>query len=89
MLASTLSIFLGATVALASVVSVFERSDSSFTRCSTTISDERITAAEKDFQAKKVSQSLAKRDFGDTVISVYFHVISEDDTPDGGNITFV
>ncbi|KAF8271758.1 metalloprotease [Lactarius quietus] len=87
MLASTLSIFLGATAALASAVSVFERSDSGRIRCSTTICDEVIAEVEKDFQSKKVSRSLAERAPGSAEIEVYFHVISADETPEGGSLS--
>ena len=89
MLSSALSVLLGATVALASVVSVFERSDLSRTRCSTTLSDDQIIEAEKNFRANKVSRSLAERALGSTVIRMYFHVISADETPEGGDIPFV
>ncbi|KAI9466724.1 metalloprotease [Lactarius psammicola] len=85
MFASALSVFLGATVALASVASVSERSDPSGTRrCSTTISEEKIVAAEKHFEANKVSPHLAER--ASAVIQVYFHVISADGTPAGGDL---
>ncbi|KAN0140019.1 Metallo peptidase [Lactarius tabidus] len=60
MLASALPIFLGATLALASVVSVFERSDSGPNRCSTFISVDAIIQAEKDFCRAK-SPGLWKR----------------------------
>jgi hypothetical protein len=89
MLASALSVFLGVTVALASVVNVFERSDSSLTRCSTDISDEDIIAAEKDFQPNVVSQSLTERASGTVTIQVYFNVISADQTLAGGSLSFV
>ncbi|KAH9077472.1 metalloprotease [Lactarius deliciosus] len=53
MFASALSIFLGISVALASVAKVSERSDpSGLTRCSTTITEERATAAEAQFQGE-------------------------------------
>ena len=90
MLASALSVFLGVTVALASVVNVFERSaDSSLTRCSTTISDADIVAAEKDFQPNLDSRSLTERASGSATIQVYFNVISADQTLAGGNLPFV
>lgn len=88
MLASALPVFLGATVALASVVSVFERSDPSPSRCSTVISDDEIVQAEKDFLASQVTRSLEERQaFGSAVIQVYFHVISADGTPEGGDLS--
>ena len=58
MLAFALPVFLGATVALASVVNVFERSDPSPNRCSTVISDDEIDQAEKDFMASQARRSL-------------------------------
>ena len=90
MFASAFSIFLWATAALASVASVSEPSNpSGRRRCSTTISDEKIIAAEKNFAANKVSHSMAERAFGSAVIQVFFHVISEDGTQEGGDIPFV
>ncbi|KAH9045706.1 metalloprotease [Lactarius pseudohatsudake] len=85
MFASTLSIFLGISVALASVAKVSERSDpSGISRCSTTITDERAAAAEEHFKANYVRSPLAKR--ASAVINVFFHVISADVTPQGGNL---
>lgn len=86
---SALSVFLGATVALASVARVFEPSTLSVDsrRCGTFISEEDIIAAEKHFEANKVSlmdRPQAKRAPGSAAIDVYFHVISADSTPEGG-----
>jgi hypothetical protein len=90
MLASALPIFLGATLALASVVSVFERSDSGPNRCSTFISVDAIIQAEKDFLPSQVTRSLEERQApGFAVIQVYFHVISADGTPEGGGLSYV
>ena len=88
MFASALSVFLWATAALASVANISKLSNpSGRRRCSTTISDERIIAAEKHFAANKASESLTKR--APKVIQVFFHVISADDKLEGGNIPFV
>jgi hypothetical protein len=52
--------------------------------CGTFISAEQRIAAEKHFAANRVvSQSL--RPFA-TTIDIYFHIISQDDTEEGGNI---
>ncbi|KAH9050092.1 Metalloprotease, partial [Lactarius hengduanensis] len=88
MFASALSIFLGISVALASVAKVSERSDpSGISRCSTIITDERAAAAEEHFKANYVRSPLAER--ASAVINVFFHVISEDGTPQGGNLTLI
>ena len=88
MFASALSVFLGASLALASVASVSERSNpSGLRRCSTTISEEKVVTAEKHFEANQVSSPLAER--ASAVIQVYFHVISADGTPEGGDLSFV
>jgi hypothetical protein len=90
MLASVLSVFLCATSALASVARVSQPSNpSGLSRCSTTISDEKLAAAEKHFTANKGSRSLVERAPGSAVLNVYFHVISADGTQAGGNILFV
>ena len=89
MLASALSVFLGVTVAVASTVNVLERSDPSPNRCSTTISDADIVAAEKDFQTNVDSRSLTERASGPVTIQVYFNVISADQTLPGGSLSFV
>ena len=90
MFASALCIFLWATAALASVASVSEPPNpSGRRRCSTTISDERLIEAEKYFAENKVNHSLAERAFESVEIQVFFHIISADDTPEGGNIPFV
>ncbi|KAH8116731.1 metalloprotease [Phellopilus nigrolimitatus] len=66
---------------------------SSSDRCGTERSDEEIALAEKKFQTKlsqsklgNVDSAPGARSAADTTISVYWHVISEDDTTDGGNI---
>ncbi|KAI9448328.1 Metalloprotease [Lactarius indigo] len=80
-----LSVFLGATVALASVAKVAERSNPSVNRCSTTITKERIAAAEEHLKANYVPRTQAERATAE--IEVYFHVISEDGTPEGGDLS--
>lgn len=88
MLAFALPVFLGATVALASIVNVFERDDSSPNRCSTVISPDQVAQAEKDFVASQVRRSLEERQGpGSAVLQVYFHVISADDTLAGGSLS--
>ncbi|KAI9448327.1 Metalloprotease [Lactarius indigo] len=85
MFTSALSILLGVSVALASVAKVSERSNpSGISRCSTTITEERIAEAEEHFKANYVPSPLAER--GSAVINVFFHVISADGTPQGGNL---
>ncbi|KAH9045707.1 Metalloprotease [Lactarius pseudohatsudake] len=86
MLASALSVFLSATAVLASVTKVPGLSN--ITRgCGSTISKEEIAAAEKDFASNKVSRPLAEQGTGPVTVPVHFHVISEDGTPQGGNLT--
>ncbi|KAF8974670.1 metalloprotease [Flammula alnicola] len=53
--------------------------------CGTTISDEKLAAAEAHFQAHKVvPNSLAVA--ATKTVNVYFHVISQDSTLAGGNV---
>jgi hypothetical protein len=52
--------------------------------CGTTISDEKLIAAEKHFAANRVSANDASADV--TAINVHFHVIQKDDTLAGGNV---
>ena len=53
-------------------------------KCGTTISEEKLIAAEAHFAANKaVSKFSAERAAS---IQVYFHVVSEDDSESGGNI---
>lgn len=62
----------------------------SFTRCGTSISDEKLVAAEAHFKANQIGkEAFAHLDFAAAAaaaIPVYFHVIQADDTLDGGNI---
>ncbi|KAI9465358.1 Metalloprotease [Lactarius psammicola] len=83
MLFSTLVAFIGASVALASPVAV--NSTVTPRRCGTTISPEKIIAAEKHFEANKPTKALVDSATAATV-SVYMHVISEDTTAAGGNL---
>ncbi|KAH9062052.1 Metalloprotease [Lactarius vividus] len=88
MLASAISVFLSATVVLASVTKVPGLLNPSGTHgCGTTISKEEIAAAEKDFESNKASQPLTEKGIGFVTVPVHFHVISEDGTPQGGNLT--
>ncbi|TCD67922.1 hypothetical protein EIP91_011786 [Steccherinum ochraceum] len=56
--------------------------------CGTTISDEKLLAAEQHFKSNVVNkEAFAHVDAAaNAVIPVYFHVISEDNTLDGGNV---
>ncbi|KAI9448329.1 Metalloprotease [Lactarius indigo] len=88
MLASALSVFLGATAVLASVTKVPNLLNPGGTRgCGTTISKEEIAAAEKDFESNKASRPLTENGIGFVTVPVHFHVISADGTPQGGNLT--
>jgi hypothetical protein len=53
--------------------------------CGTYISEEKLIAAEKHFQANKVEVDETSRPFVVT-IPIHFHVISKDSTAAGGNI---
>ncbi|KII95893.1 hypothetical protein PLICRDRAFT_48819 [Plicaturopsis crispa FD-325 SS-3] len=80
-----LTFLLGSTVALAAPPknsTIVER------KCGTSISDERLVAAEKHFAANKVPPSLksdadAKKG---TSVNIYFHVISKGDSEEDGNV---
>jgi len=52
--------------------------------CGNDISDEKRAAMELDFQAKRIASDDG--DLAAATLNVYFHVISEDATPGGGNI---
>jgi len=54
--------------------------------CGTFISDEELRATEEHFRANKVSANPERGSADDVPINVYFHVISQDGTPQGGNI---
>ncbi|KAH8999395.1 Metalloprotease [Lactarius akahatsu] len=83
MLFSALVAFIGASVAIASPVAV--NSTVTPRRCGTTISPEKLIAAEKHFEANKPAQALVESATAATV-QVYMHVISEDTTAAGGNL---
>ncbi|TRM68406.1 hypothetical protein BD626DRAFT_565247 [Schizophyllum amplum] len=53
--------------------------------CGTSISDERLVEAETHFQANKIAITKEKAAAA-APINVYFHVISEDNTEEGGNV---
>ncbi|KAH8999394.1 metalloprotease [Lactarius akahatsu] len=84
---SALLVFIGASVAIASPVAITGAANSTVTprRCGTTISPEKLIAAEKHFQANKPTQALVESAAAAT-IPVYMHVISEDTTAAGGNL---
>ncbi|EEB99531.1 hypothetical protein MPER_00777 [Moniliophthora perniciosa FA553] len=54
------------------------------TRCNTVISDERMIAAEAHFAANK--KVVSSSSLAPATVNVYFHVIREDETLEGGNI---
>ncbi|KAH9179995.1 metalloprotease [Lactarius sanguifluus] len=83
MLFSALLAFIGASVAIASPVAV--NSTVTPRRCGTTISPEKLIAAEKHFQANKPAPGLVASAALAT-IPVYMHVISQDTTAAGGNL---
>ncbi|KAH9179993.1 metalloprotease [Lactarius sanguifluus] len=83
MLFSALLAFIGASVAIASPVAV--NSTVTPRRCGTTISSEKLIAAEEHFQANKPAPGLVASAALAT-IPVYMHVISQDTTAAGGNL---
>lgn len=87
---SALLAFIGASVVIASPVTISGAANSTVTprRCGTTISPEKLIAAEKHFEANKPAQALVESAAAAT-IPVYMHVISEDTTAAGGNLPFV
>ncbi|KAH9007107.1 metalloprotease [Lactarius hatsudake] len=84
---SALLAFIGASVAIASPVAISGAANSTVTprRCGTTISPEKLIAAEKHFEANKPAPGLVASAAAAT-IPVYMHVISEDTTAAGGNL---
>lgn len=90
MLLYALAAFVSASVALASPVALSGAVNSTVTPrvCGTTISQEKLIAAEKHFEANKPAQALVNSAAAATV-SVFMHVISEDSTAAGGNLAFV
>ncbi|KAI0042587.1 metalloprotease [Auriscalpium vulgare] len=83
MLASTLIAFvMGATAAMAGPV------NTTITPrvCGTSISEEKLIAAEKHFAQHKVEASASLVPL-DATVSVYFHVISKDSTAAGGSLS--
>lgn len=72
---------------LASAASVFGANSTALRACGTSISDEQLAAAEAHFAANKVVPNTL-RPFA-TTIPIYWHVISEDSTEDGGNVPYV
>ena len=92
MFASSLVILLGASVALAYPSTLLERANVPFTPriCGTSITDQEILDAEKNFSETRVhSQMGSATGSGTIVIPVYFNVISRDNTTEGGLLSFV
>ncbi len=90
MLSSALAVLLGASIVLAfpssGIIQAVNGSTVIPRNCGTVISDQDVAAAEEHFAANKVS---ASRSAGSATINVYFHVISQDGTPAGGDLLFV
>ncbi|KAK7441559.1 hypothetical protein VKT23_016552 [Stygiomarasmius scandens] len=90
MFAATALALLGATAVLGtplnSLVNVGNTTRTGRT-CGSEVSQEKLTAAEAHFRANKVvaSSSFAARPAA-TTLNVFFHVIMEDDTLEGGNV---
>jgi len=88
MLSSALAVLLGASIALAfpssGIIQAVDGSTVIPRNCGTVISDKDLTAAEEHFAANKTS---ASRSAGSATINVYFHVISQDGTPAGGDLS--
>ncbi|KAI0068958.1 zincin [Artomyces pyxidatus] len=55
-------------------------------KCGTSISDERLVAAEEHFAIHKVA-SLSSKQAQTATVNVYFHVVSKDSTLAGGNLS--
>ncbi|PAV21666.1 metalloprotease [Pyrrhoderma noxium] len=73
--------------AAASASPLINNSTRNISRCGTTVSDEKVSQSEADFQARMaLSQSTLSLAASSATISVYWNVISEDDTTAGGNI---
>ena len=95
MLCRAFAIFLGASVALASPSTSGAVPDASADkviprgRCGTFISDTDRLVAENHFKANKVSATSQRESADDVTINVYFHVISQDGTREGGDLTLV
>ena len=59
----------------------------SFRRCGTTITDEKLAANEAHFKANYVTKPAALiHTAAVPTVSVYFHVVSKDSTTAGGNV---
>lgn len=72
---------------IAAASPLVDNSTRTIIRCGTFINDEKILLAESDFQAKMSErQSTPSFAAASATISVYWNVISEDDTEGGGNI---
>lgn len=87
----TLAVLLGAAVVFASPSSIVQDVDGVAIPeiCGNSISDDAVAAAEGLFAANKASVPPINARVNDFVIEVYFHVIGENNTSQGGNIPFV
>jgi len=85
MFASSLVALLGASIALAYPSTLLERVNVPFRprNCGTSITDQEILDAEKNFSAYK-AHSQSGSATGSATIPVYFNVISRDSSTDGG-----
>ena len=57
-----------------------------YRKCGTSISEERLLAAEKHFSDNAVSKEFFTDAAAAATVPVYFHVISKDSTVAGGNV---
>ncbi|KAI0269268.1 Metalloprotease [Gloeopeniophorella convolvens] len=89
MLASLLAVLLGSSLALASPSVVSDRIDPTVIprKCGTSISEEKLVAAEKHFAAHKIEPAALTHTAASSTVSVYFHVISKDSTAKGGSLS--
>jgi len=90
MFASSLVVLLGASVALAYPTTLLERANVPFRPriCGTSITDQDILAAEKIFSEKK-AHSQSGSATGSRTIPVHFNVITQNNTSEGGFLSFV
>ncbi|KAI0068957.1 hypothetical protein BV25DRAFT_1910685 [Artomyces pyxidatus] len=81
-ISAAVAFLLGSSVTFAGPLA--ENSTITVRKCGTTISDERLIAAEEYFALHKVTPFFDP--FATATVNVYYHVISEDDTLAGGNV---
>lgn len=84
-LVSSFSVWCGI-AALAPIIPVAEPSNPSRPRRLSAIVSEKIITKRKHFQANEFSSGLSDRKGCPICIRVYFHVICENETPEGGNL---